>query len=494
MKNIKHKLSILPVALLMLTHSACDLDTLPTTSADAGVVYSDIENVERILNGTWSYLWETTNTWAAPGWSTLHLVNDLMGNDVVERGGYGLAAVYQYTSMNSGTSAHTVLIWNWSYKAIDNMNNIITKIDDIEGDDTQRARIKSQAYALRGYMYLTLATHYAHSYFTDPEQLCAPIYTEATVAGNKGKKQSKLSDVYAQAESDLKEAYDNIGNYNRPAAAKYKINKNVIAGLLARVYLQTGKWDDAESYAEEAQNGYSWMSKADYQAGFNNLSNSEWIWAQGSKADQKISSYVFNYKDVVSPSSGYYSMMADPYFMELFDDGDTRTDLFEWQSGSRGTGFLMYKKFLYNSSGLGDVVMMRKAEMVLIEAEALAEQDLLSQAIAKLNELREARGAKTPNLSALSKEDLIEEILIERRKELFGEGFALSDIKRRQKKVERKAYPDNENIPGTTVKKRGHSTLKAPGGRDFTVNDPLYVFLIPAAEYTNNPNLVKSTE
>jgi len=492
MKNMKHKLGMLLVALLLVTNSACDLDTLPTTSVVAPTVYTDVESVERILNGTWSYIWETTNTWAAPGWSTVQLVNDLMGNDVVERGGYGIAAVYQYTSLNSGTSTHTVLIWNWAYKAIDNMNNIITKIDALPGDDALRKRVKSQAYALRGYMYLTLATHYAHSYFTDPDQLCAPIYTEATIAGNKGKKQSKLSEVYTQAENDLKEAYDNLGNYSR--SAKYKIDKNVVSGLLARLYLQTGKWKNAEDFAKEAHEGYGWMSTIDYHGGFNSLANKEWIWGQGSSSDQPNSAYAFNYKDVISTTSGYYSMMADPYFMELFDDGDTRTELFEWQAGSRGTGFLMYKKFLFGAGKVADIVMMRKAEMVLIEAEALAEQDLLGQAIAKLNTLREAREAKTPDLSALSKEDLIEEILIERRKELFGEGFALSDIKRRQKKVERKAYPDGEIIPGTTTKKKGHSTLKAPGGRDFTVNDKLYVFLIPAAEYTNNPNLIRDTE
>ena len=183
--------------------------------------------------------------------------------------------------------------------------------------------------------------------------------------------------------------------------------------------------------------------------------------------------------------------MADPYFKDLFNDdaGDVRFRLFEWDT-TRFLGGLMYKKFIMRSNETGDIVLMRKAEQVLIEAESYAELNQLSNAIAKLNELRTQRGAATPDLTGLSKQQLIEEILIERRKELFGEGFALSDILRRQKAVVRKEVPSGTLIPGSqTIKMQGHTVTKLPDGKDFVPNSTYYLFSIPSTESTNNPNL-----
>lgn len=485
MKKIKNNNLLL---ILLIFIYGCELDTVPTTSINEEKVYENLQNVEYVINGTWSYIWETSNTVACPGWSTLLLVSDFMGSDVVETGKYGYSDVYKYTSMASGTSSHVVLIWRLAYKAIDNMNNILKYIDNVDGDDNYRNRIKAQAYAFRGYMYLNLASYYAGAYSQDTNQLCVPIYTEPTNPETEGNPRSTLSQVYKRAEDDLLEGYKIMGNYKR--SAKYKIDKNVVAGLLARLYLQTGNWDKAQDYAALAHEEYQWMAQSDYLGGFNELSNAEWIWGQGSTTDQSLASTSFDYKDVYSESSGYYSMMADPYFMDLFDQNDIRFQLFEWKTaGNRSPGYLMYKKFIYRDNGTADIVIMRKAEMVLIEAEALAEQDLLDESITVLNSLRNARDADTPDLSGLSKEDLIKEILIERRKELFGEGFSLLDIKRRELKVERNAYPADEYIPETNFTKKGHSTLRLPNSTDFVPNSPYYIFSIPATEYTNNPNL-----
>jgi hypothetical protein len=185
--------------------------------------------------------------------------------------------------------------------------------------------------------------------------------------------------------------------------------------------------------------------------------------------------------------------MADYHFMLLFDKDDIRTQLFEWNT-THYPGWLMYKKFRQRDNATADQVLMRKAEMVLIEAEALAEQNKLTEAIAKLNELRNARGADTPDLSTKSKEDLIEDILIERRKELFGEGFALSDIKRRRKSVVRIPVPEGMVVPGALnasgnpIPALGHHQLRFPNGTPFVPNSPYYNFAFPLAETGRNPN------
>lgn len=466
---------------------SCDLDTEPSDSVDSGIVFENADNAEKVLNGTWSYLFDTYFTYQNPGWNSVLLASDAMSDDVaVQPGKYGYLAHYSFTNMSSTSATSVTAVWTLAYKTIDNMNNVISKIDGVSGDATHKAQIKAQAEALRGYIYLNLATFYSFSYQKDPDALSVPIYTEPATISTEGKSRSPLKDVYKQAETDLLAAYNGIGDFSR-GVSKHKINKSVISGLLARLYLQTNQWELAQKYASEGQEGSSWMAKDDYSKGFNDVNNAEWIWGHGQTPEQSTASYSFQFKDVSSKSSYYYSFMADPYFRDFFDNNDIRTGLFEWDT-QRYKGGLMYKKFLFRADGTADIVLMRKAELVLIEAEAYAEQNKLTEAINKLNELRGQRGADTPDLTQLSKAQLVDAILIERRKELFGEGFGLSDILRRQKSVERKEVEKGRLVPGTDIEVKGHTVVKLDG-KEFTPNNPVYLFAIPAAEATNNPNL-----
>lgn len=480
----------------LILHS-CNLDVEPVASVSNTVVFQNTDNAEKILNGAWSNLWESFYSYQNPGWTSLLLASDAMGNDVVlQPGKYGYYKHYSFTNINSTSSSTGLAVWRLGYQTIDNANQIISHIDNVAGEDQDKARVKAQAYALRGYIYLNFASFYSLSYAKGSDALCVPVNTDPTVLSTEGRPKSKLKEVYQLIENDLQTAYANIGDYDR-GSRKYKIDKNVISGLLARLYLQIGQWDKAQRYANEAQSSYQWMAKADYLKGFNDNNNVEWIWGHGQTTEQSNASYSFHFKDVYSSSSYYYSFMADPYFKDLFDANDIRTQLFEWDT-RRYIGGLMYKKFQFRANSTADIVLMRKAEMVLIEAEAYAEQGKLSESIVKLNELRQQRGAYTPNLSGLSKDELVEQILIERRKELFGEGFSLSDIIRRQKAVERKEIPINTylivggqpvivNKNKVTIK--GHSATKFPDGTNFAPNSSYYLFAIPSSEAINNSNL-----
>lgn len=73
---------------------------------------------------------------------------------------------------------------------------------------------------------------------------------------------------------------------------------------------------------------------------------------------------------------------------------------------------------------------MRSAEMYLIAAEALAREGQLGEAVKPLNTLRNARGLADYDLTGKTQEQLIGDILLERRRELWGEGFGITDILR----------------------------------------------------------------
>ena len=88
----------------------------------------------------------------------------------------------------------------------------------------------------------------------------------------------------------------------------------------------------------------------------------------------------------------------------------------------------------------GSINLVRAADMWLIEAEAKARQGKDAEALVLLNELREKRNASATQslaFTGLTGNDLIDEILLERRRELYAEGSILFDLIRTQRNMVR---------------------------------------------------------
>ena len=232
---------------------------------------------------------------------------------------------------------------------------------------------------------------------------------------------------------------------------------------------------------------------AEYE-GFNNVSNKEWIWGHPQTLAQSDASYNFYYLDATYVGA-YSSFMADPHFRDTFSEGDIRLGLFQWMR----EGYLGYKKFHMRADDTADIVLMRASEMLLIEAEALAREGFPEKAVIPLNELRHARGLGDYDLTGKSQDDVVDEILMERRRELWGEGFSITDILRTQQSVKRVALSVEEQAQqvdawqeGGGFAKRtplGHWFLTFSGGDAFVPNSINYLYAIPKAEIDANPNL-----
>lgn len=497
MKIMKLRIAYIILALSLVNTSCKDiLETDPTTSVAEEDVFKNTENVATVINGTWKYLNDTYFTYANPGYTSIMRTSDAMGSDVAVTTKYGYRDAYAFTELTNNRSNRVNSFWIMLYKVIDNMNNVIAKVDDAAGSVEAKGILKGRAHALRAFAYLNLATYYQFSYLKDKTAKSVPIYTEPSTLETQGKPRATQEEVYELIVSDLKESEKLLASAD--LGEKFDININVVNGLLARTYLQTGEWRLAAEYAGKAAKNYELMNASDYQAGFNDLGNKEWIWGHKQTNEQSVASYTFHYLDVSSAGSYYYSFMADPYFKDLFDSNDVRYSLFEWDNLPGREGFLRYKKFKFKPTLIGDIVYMRASEMVLIEAEGYARAGEKDRAISALNKLRTARNAKL--FTGNDSDQLIAETLIERRKELWGEGFALSDILRTQGKVARKSYVDAEGkaiqveIIGADGKPKlvngqGHRVIKFPDGSAFVNNSPYYLFSIPYEETVRNPNL-----
>lgn len=487
--------------------TSCDLDTSPTTSLDSSAVFKNTENADRVLRGTWNLVFNTASTYASPGLGSILASDDFAGSDVVRSTpSYGFAASYNLTNGYSRGEIND-LMWTIMYTAINNCNSILKHIDEVTGDATEKARIKGQAYATRGYMYMMLASHYSFAIDKDPNAVCVPIYLEPTDydAAVAGQPASSVSEVYAQALSDLGNALTYIPeNYSHGSVStdQYKIDHLVTLGLLARTNLYARNWQDAYDYADKALaiNSYL-MTEDEYKSGFSNYANGEWMWSLSCTLDDNFPCYLFYYKDTTA-EDGYTNFCVDPYFKTLFDENDYRKDLFYWGKNAYNVWVMLNAKFKFKDfdNMMADILLMRTSEMYLIKAEAatyLAGKE--SEAQSLLQQLRNARmksGHTAASVTATG-EELRKEIWQERRKELWGEGFALTDIIRNQQSVERKDYngyaTDEEGNyileGGVKVAVKGHSVLTLPDESAFEPNSKYYLFRIPEQEELQNANL-----
>ena len=487
---MKYIFSFMASLLLLAGCSGDFLDKEPTDSVSSDEVGVP-GNAERLFNGAWYNLFEYVYTLANSGYRGLQCQDDMMADDVVSRPAYGFNSSYQFNDIAIPNNTRTSFAWYLMYKTIDNCNTALA----IQGDTEALRQAQGQALALRAFCYLHLAQHYQFTYLKDPAAPCVPIYTEPTTDDTAPKGKSTVAQVYQRVFDDLALAKDYLKNYTRKGdGQKFKPDVNVVNGLLARAYLLTGQWEEAAKAAAAAHQGYSLMTTAAEYEGFNNISNKEWIWGHPQTLAQSRASYNFYFLDATYVGA-YSSFMADPHFRDTFSDGDIRLELFQWMR----EGYLGYKKFHMRADDTADIVLMRASEMLLVEAEALARDGFPEKAGVPLNELRHARGLGDYDLTGKSQQDVIDEILMERRRELWGEGFGITDILRTQQSVKRvmlsaeeqKQEVDAWQEGGGFAKRNplGHWFVTFSEGEVFVPNSTNYLYAIPKEETDANPNL-----
>lgn len=215
-------------------------------------------------------------------------------------------------------------------------------------------------------------------------------------------------------------------------------------GLLARAICSPGRWEEAQRLLLPPSGLFADDPLPRRVRRVQYISNKEWIWGHPQTLSQSSASYNFYFLDATYVGA-YSSFMADPHFRDTFSDGDIRLELFQWMR----EGYLGYKKFHMRADDTADIVLMRASEMLLVEAEALARDGFPEKAVVPLNELRHARGLGDYDLTGKSQQDVIDEILMERRRELWGEGFGITDILRTQQSVKRAMLSAKSRNPGS---------------------------------------------
>ncbi len=485
--------------------NSCDdafFETTPSTQVSTSEVFSSENNIDAFINGALRYLMENSTSQDNPGLPAIFLTHEVMGEDAFARDGrYGYRDSYPYRDPFDNTSRRALFFWTLQYTSIDHANNIIANIELDANSSDKLKHLKGQAYALRAYNYLNLVRQYQFTYSKNPNAVALPIYTEPTNPATVPNPLSSVSTIYDLIIDDLGEAENLLQGFER--SVKNRPDLNVVYGLFARAYLTLENWELATVYASKARQSFQIMTPTQYGEGFDDVSNREWIWGHPQTQTQNKggSSYLAYIETTPYTTNangtnlyyGYNSIIPDPNFVDLFDEDDVRKSLFEvaTQPAEAIYAHYRYKKFRNKYPNHdGHIVLMRSSEMLLIEAEAYARLNNIGEAVQTLNELRANRNLLDLDASDFNNVSILDEILLERRRELWGEGFRLYDILRLQTAPDRlestHTFVDDE---GKTVRVRGHWITRFPDGSALVPNSKYYLFPIPLNEINNNDNL-----
>lgn len=482
------------VALVTLAFSSCKkdfLDTYPTTSVAAADALSSTKNAIAAVNGIHRVMYTQYDAQGQAGEGSNNIFRDLMGEDIVyplANGSTGLIGWMRWQTHRNVNAGDLRYLYRFYYRLIANANILINGIDGVPGPDAEKKMVKGQALAYRAWSHFQLVQLWGKRYVAGAPntQPGVPLLLTNTL---EGQPRASVEEVYTQVNADLNEAETLLTGYVRSgSAAKSNFNVNVIKGIKARVALVQQNWEAAATNAIAARAGFTLMTNAEYLSGFNNVTNQEWIW--GSRQIDDHNTFFYSYFAYISSNFNSTVIRTQPRAINanLWDAipvTDIRKQCWD-RTGATvvippGGARVAYqnKKYLAKSDALsvGDVPYMRAAEMYLIEAEARARQGQNAAAQTALFTLLRNRNASYTQ-STSTGQTLIDEIMFNRRVELWGEGFRFTDLKRTNSPMDRAGIP-NHLIALTQV-----TTIPA--------GDVQWEFLFPQDEINANKALVQN--
>ena len=465
--------------------TACKKDFLETKPTE--VVSTAPADVR--LNGLYLMTYQTgtggTSGHTDFGQKNVDICTDMLCGDMallaINYGQYQDVANLKATQQPSDN--YNYIPWRYYYRLIYEANKSIAEL--------ARPKNKSEKYtlaqfrALRGYAYFYLMQIFTTKYEPDSRTNSIPLYTTADITS---KPRVKQSEVYAQIISDLEFAVTNLAGFTR--SKKGMIDKYVAEGLLTYVYAAMGNNQKVADLAQDIVNnsGYPLTTREQIfydtttkkGGGFNDVETKSWMWGVDliteNSFDLKswwgmIDIYTYSYA-----WAGDGKAMDDKLYAQIRTN-DIRKKQFD-------EDLLPSNKFFSPDRVIGgqrkistDYIYMRVDEFYLLAAEALAKlgQDTQAKTIyKKLLKLRYPEATAATDIAyvdALTNAQLQDDIYLNTRIELWGEGKSYFAMKRNHKTIER----------GSNHVEEKNTT--------FSYDNPRLTFAIPQNESINNLNL-----
>ena len=372
--------------------------------------------------------------------------------------------------------------WNYYYGFLSAVNNVINSIEE-KTADAGSLNYLGASLAYRAMLYLDMARMYEflpNDIFPDGKNtegnnvlnLTVPIMEENFSLGDTiYAPRATREEMYNFILSDLVKAEKYIINLSEQSSKSIP-DLACVYGLKARLYMWVEDYAKAQEFARRAIDAATVKPLTESAAlntatGYNNLS--DFMWGIPQDADTyAVTTGIINWTSWVSnqttfgytgPSTSLY-LCIDKRLYERISDTDWRKKQWVAPAGSALEGMSNYLtdshktsipaygslKFRPNEGDTEDYIiggstavpLMRVEEMYFIEAEA-AEHVSAGAGLALLTKFMKEH--RDPSYEYSGWWDAIDEIVFQKRVELWGEGHTFFDIKRLNMSVTR-GYKD----------------------------------------------------
>jgi len=335
-------------------------------------------------------------------------------------------------------------VWLDGYEVINQANNVLANLDKVAAGDKDRT--EGEAKFLRGMTYFDLVRVFGKAW-NDGDPATNPgvpiVLTPTTVINSSSYvARSSVSAVYLQAIADLKDAEAKL-----PEDNTYFANKYSAAAILARLYLQKGDYPNAITEASNVISSGAFSLNDNYIDEFPtpDFTGDHVTAVHLDNTPEDIFSLQVTTQQGVNSLNTYYASTNDggrgdihivPGFLTnpdptktLFEPGDTRLELFQYDDPSDNTSTMRCHKF---DNVDGNVHVIRLAELYLIRAESNlrtgASGTAFETGITPLNDINKIK--RRAGIDTL-KSVVVADVLKERVRELaFEGGFFFHDAKR----------------------------------------------------------------
>jgi len=491
-KKIKYSAIMTAFALSVALNSGCKkyLDLpLPTdrlaadgayvSDAAAGAVLSGI-----MLNASTNGLYGFGTGYDAIGFRTSLYTDDLMLLNPSSSNATYLSNLTFYTD---NVSTSSLPQWSALYKQIYLCNLAIEGVNGNKSNLPHSSQWLGEAMFFRAFSYLDLVGLYGD----------VPLTTSSDYQVNNVLARRPKAEVYTQIISDLKAAEGLLGTAyidgaSLATANRLRPNQFVAAALLARVYLYTGDWANAEAEATKVIGNTTLYSLVAPSAVF--LANSRETLIALAPYSNTLSSATpavvrdYSLYNNGMPATGASATALAAFSMSpisqallnQFEPNDTRFTNWVRPASTTAQGtFYFPNKYKSSVPGTEYNILFRLAEQYLIRAEARAKQNNLSGAQADINTIRNRAGLG--NTTAASQADLLNAIMKERRVELFTEwGHRYYDLKR--------TGTLDAAMTAAVIEKSANVFTNTPA----TWSSFKQYWPIPNSDIVNNPNLTQT--
>lgn len=490
-------------AILAASLSSCVndwLDVAPSDGTDADAALTSSSDLDAARTGMYKALKGNSSFVDYYGqqffvYGDVHAGDDYQYNNI---GGSNRASFYYDMNYQTASEFNTSTVsWQSPYVVIGRANRIIAAAEGGKLSDAVEAKAKIEQYAaeskvLRALAHFDLVRIYGKPYTEDQgASLGVPLVT-GVLESNAKPARSTVAEVYTQVVKDLTEAISSnaLATETKPGYVSVLGAK----AILSRVYLNMGDYANALSVAEDIiknPGAALWTRDQYFKAWDASTPNeSEFLFrlnVAGSTDNNDLNS-IGN----LQQCDGYKEMVATKKFVDMLtsDPKDVRNNMFLPATAPKeveayGTNKVFLNKLRGQGGNLRNVTIVpiiRLSEVYLTAAECAFRNNDKTKAVEYLNDLVKNRTTTKASLATVDNITL-ERILIERRKELIGEGQRYFD-----------ALRNNETITRYTSEadKGWHKTLSKEA-QSFNRDFYKAIAAIPQAEINANPNIKQNT-